>query len=144
MDPPTGFDIPHTAPAVAGLRLPRLLNGRFRTLEEVEQVLREGDADLVSMVRAHIADPDIVAKSVAGHPEQVRPCIACNQGCIGRVATFGRLGCVVNTAAGDESTLAEGLITPSGRPLRVLIVGGGPAGMEAARIAATVGHKVIL
>jgi len=144
MDAPTGFQIPFTAPPVAGSRLPRLLNGRFRTLEEVEQVLRAGEADLISMVRAHIADPDIVAKSMAGHPERVRPCIACNQGCIGRVATFGRLGCVVNTAAGEETTLAEQLIAPAARPQRVLIVGGGPAGMEAARIAATAGHHVIL
>ena len=112
MEVPTGFQIPYTAPPVADINLPRLLNGRFRTLEEVEQVLRAGEADIVSMVRAHIADPDIVAKSAAGHPERVRPCIACNQGCIGRVATFGRLGCVVNTAAGDESTLAERLIRP--------------------------------
>ncbi|MDB5712399.1 MAG: NADH:flavin oxidoreductase/NADH oxidase [Sphingomonas bacterium] len=144
MDAPTGFQIPFTAPPVADSRLPRLLNGRFRTLEEVEQVLRAGEADLISMVRAHIADPDIVAKSMAGHPERARPCIACNQGCIGRVATFGRLGCVVNTAAGDETTLAEQLIAPVARPQRVLIVGGGPAGMEAARIAATAGHHVIL
>ncbi|MFA6114670.1 MAG: FAD-dependent oxidoreductase [Sphingomonas sp.] len=144
MDAPTGFQIPFTAPPVADSRLPRLLNGRFRTLEEVEQVLRAGEADLISMVRAHIADPDIVAKSAAGHPERVRPCIACNQGCIGRVATFGRLGCVVNTAAGDETRLAERLIAPAARPQRVLIVGGGPAGMEAARIAATAGHHVIL
>jgi 2,4-dienoyl-CoA reductase-like NADH-dependent reductase (Old Yellow Enzyme family) len=143
MDVPTGFQIPYTAPPVADIKLPRLLNGRFRTLEEVEQVLRAGEADIISMVRAHIADPDIVAKSAAGHPERVRPCIACNQGCIGRVATFGRLGCVVNTAAGDETALAERLIRPvAGR--RVLIVGGGPAGMEAARIAATAGHRVVL
>lgn len=144
MDVPTGFQIPHTAPPVADFKLPRLLNGRFRTLEEVEQVLRAGEADLVSLVRAHIADPDIVAKSAAGHPEQVRPCIACNQGCIGRVATFGRLGCVVNTAAGDETTLAERLIRKASRARRILIVGGGPAGMEAARIAATAGHQVTL
>jgi 2,4-dienoyl-CoA reductase-like NADH-dependent reductase (Old Yellow Enzyme family)/thioredoxin reductase len=144
MDVPTGFQIPHTAPPVADFKLPRLLNGRFRTLEEVEQVLRAGEADLVSLVRAHIADPDIVAKSAAGHPEQVRPCIACNQGCIGRVATFGRLGCVVNTAAGDETMLAERLIRKASRARRILIVGGGPAGMEAARIAATAGHQVTL
>jgi len=144
MDMPSGFQIPHTAPPVANVKLPRLLNGRFRTLEEVEQVLRAGEADLVSMVRAHIADPDIVVKSAAGHPERVRPCIACNQGCIGRVATFGRLGCVVNTAAGDEIRLAEKLIVPASAPRRVLIVGGGPAGMEAARIAATAGHHVVL
>lgn len=144
MDVPTGFQIPHTAPPVADFKLPRLLNGRFRTLEEVEQVLRAGEADMVSMVRAHIADPDIVAKSAAGHPEQVRPCIACNQGCIGRVATFGRLGCVVNTAAGDETTLSERMIRKASRARRILIVGGGPAGMEAARIAATAGHQVTL
>jgi len=144
MDTPTGFQLPFTAPPVANIGLPRLLNGRFRTLEEVEQVLREGAADIVSMVRAHIADPDIVAKSAAGHPEQVRPCIACNQGCIGRVATFGRLGCVVNTAAGEESGLAEKLIQPAPAPRKVLIVGGGPAGMEAARIAALSGHRVVL
>jgi 2,4-dienoyl-CoA reductase-like NADH-dependent reductase (Old Yellow Enzyme family) len=144
MDAPTGFQIPHTAPPVADLGLPRLLNGRFRTLEEVEQVLRAGEADLVSMVRAHIADPEIVAKSMAGHPEQVRPCIACNQGCIGRVATAGRLGCVVNTAAGDETMLAEGRIRAASAPRHVLIVGGGPAGMEAARIAALSGHRVVL
>jgi len=144
MDAPTGFQIPHTAPPVADFRLPRLLNGRFRTLEEVEQVLRAGEADLVSMVRAHIADPDIVAKSMAGQAERVRPCIACNQGCIGRIATAGRLGCVVNTAAGDETMLAERLIRPATVPHRVLVVGGGPAGMEAARIAALAGHKVVL
>lgn len=144
MDVGAGFQLPSTAPPVAGIKLPRLLNGRFRTLEEVEQVLRSGEADLVSMVRAHIADPDIVVKSVAGAPEQVRPCIACNQGCIGRVATFGRLGCVVNTAAGDETALAERLIVPVSRKRRVLVVGGGPAGMEAARIAALAGHRVVL
>ena len=144
MDVGSGFQVPYTAPPVANIKLPRLLNGRFRTLEEVEQVLRAGEADMVSMVRAHIADPDIVAKSTAGHPERVRPCIACNQGCIGRVATFGRLGCVVNTAAGDEGLLAERLIAPTSRPRRVLVVGGGPAGMEAARIAALAGHQVVL
>jgi 2,4-dienoyl-CoA reductase-like NADH-dependent reductase (Old Yellow Enzyme family) len=144
MEAPSGFQIPFTAPPVANSRLPRLLNGRFRTLEEVEQVLRAGDADLISMVRAHIADPDIVVKSAAGHADRVRPCIACNQGCIGRVATFGRLGCVVNTAAGEETGLAERLIAPPPHPRRVLIVGGGPAGMEAARIAATAGHRIVL
>jgi NADPH-dependent 2,4-dienoyl-CoA reductase/sulfur reductase-like enzyme len=85
-----------------------------------------------------------VIKSAAGHPERVRPCIACNQGCVGRAATFGRLGCVVNTAAGDETTLAEQRIVPTQAPRRVLVVGGGPAGLEAARIAALAGHRVVL
>lgn len=144
MDMPAGFQIPHAAPPVEGFGLPRLLNGRFRTLEEVEQVLRADEADIVSMVRAHIADPDIVAKTTAGRPEQVRPCLACNQGCIGRVATGGRLGCVVNTSAGAEAALSEKLIRPVSAPAKVFIAGGGPGGMEAARIAALSGHRVTL
>ncbi|HVY85198.1 MAG TPA: FAD-dependent oxidoreductase [Caulobacterales bacterium] len=144
MDAPTGYQIPFTSAAVEGIGIPRLLTGRFRTLEEVEQVLRAGEADLISMVRAHIADPDIVAKSAAGHSERVRPCIACNQGCLGRAATFGRLGCAVNTAAGDETKLAEKNIRKSATPLRVFVAGGGPGGMEAARIAALAGHRVTL
>jgi 2,4-dienoyl-CoA reductase-like NADH-dependent reductase (Old Yellow Enzyme family)/thioredoxin reductase len=144
MDQPTGYQLPVTARAVAGSKVPRLVTGRFRTLEEVEQVLRSGEADLVSMVRAHIADPEIVSKTVAGHPERVRPCIACNQGCIGGAATVGRMGCVVNAAVGREESLDEHLIRRADRPLRVMIVGGGPAGMEAARVAALIGHQVVL
>jgi 2,4-dienoyl-CoA reductase-like NADH-dependent reductase (Old Yellow Enzyme family)/thioredoxin reductase len=144
MDQPTGYQLRVTAKAVAGLKIPRLVTGRFRTLEEVEQVLRAGEADLVSMVRAHIADPEIVSKTIAGHPERVRPCIACNQGCIGGTATVGRMGCVVNVAVGREELLDENSIRRTEVPLRVFIVGGGPSGMEAARVAALNGHKVVL
>ncbi len=144
MDMAAGFQAPHTAPRVAGLGIPRLLNGRFRTLAEVERTLQAGQADLISMVRAHIADPDIVAKSVAGHAEQVRPCIACNQGCIAQAATPGRMGCVVNVAVGGEAVLSDDLIKAAAAPKTVLVVGGGPAGLEAARVAALGGHRVIL
>ena len=83
-------------------KLPRIVAGRFRTLEEVEQVLREGVADMVSMVRAQIADPNLVRKTREGRVEEVRPCIACNQGCIGGEIRIGRMGCVVNPAVGFE------------------------------------------
>src|SRR5262249_39167944 len=111
---------------------------------EVEGVLREGQADLVSMVRAHIADPALVRKTREGRVDEVRPCLGCNQGCLGGMARTGMLGCTVNPAIGFEATLSEDLITRVDQPKKVLIVGGGPAGMEAARVAALRGHRVVL
>lgn len=146
MDKPAGYQLSSSAQiAKAAGTIPRLVTGRFRTLEEVEQVLKEGDADLVSMVRAHIADPNLVAKTRDGHPDQVRPCIGCNQGCLARTSGLdARLGCVVNPAIGRESTLAEELIVPVEQPRSVMIIGGGPAGLEAARTARLKGHHVEL
>ncbi|MET0547613.1 MAG: FAD-dependent oxidoreductase [Caulobacterales bacterium] len=144
MEAPTGYELPSAGPIAASVSVPKIVAGRFRTLEEAEEVLRSGAADLVSMVRAQIADPDLVRKTKAGHPEQVRPCIACNQGCIGGVMRGGQLGCLVNPAVGFEARLSEDLIAKTDKSKKVLIIGGGPAGMEAARVAALSGHKVIL
>ncbi|HEY6869837.1 MAG TPA: FAD-dependent oxidoreductase, partial [Novosphingobium sp.] len=119
--------------------VPRLLAGRFRTLDDAEQLLRDGDADLVSMVRAQIADPDLVNKTRAGRALEVRPCIGCNQQFRG-----GRFGCAVNPAAGIETTYDEDLIGLAPTPKKVLVVGGGVGGMEAARVAALRGHAVVL
>jgi NADPH-dependent 2,4-dienoyl-CoA reductase/sulfur reductase-like enzyme len=91
-----------------------------------------------------IADPDLVNKSLAGNADQVRPSIACNQGCLGDVFTVGRLGCVVNPGAGRELYRGDPHLKPAGEAKKVLVIGGGPAGMEAARVAATRGHKVTL
>lgn len=144
METPSGYELPTSVPIGAGATVPRIVAGRFRTLEEADQVLRDGDADLVSMVRAQIADPDLVRKTREGRADQVRPCIACNQGCIGGLLRVARLGCLVNPAVGFEGALSEDLIIPVTTPRKVLVIGGGPAGMEAARIAAKAGHKVIL
>jgi 2,4-dienoyl-CoA reductase-like NADH-dependent reductase (Old Yellow Enzyme family)/thioredoxin reductase len=144
MHEPTGYELPMSVPVNASVRLPVLVTGRFRTLEEADQVIRNGEADLVALTRAHIADPDIVSKTVAGRVESVRPCIGCNHGCIGGLLTLGRMGCAVNVAVGHEATLAEDLIEKSPSPQKVLVVGAGPAGLEAARIAALKGHEVIL
>lgn len=141
---PAGYQLPFVRRIAADISVPRLVTGRFRSLDEVEQVLREGSAEMVSMVRAHIAEPDIVRKTLERGAETVRPCLACNQGCIGRWVTNGRIGCVVNPAAGEEATLAEELIGSTTQPRSVLVVGGGPAGMEAARAAALRGHNVVL
>jgi 2,4-dienoyl-CoA reductase-like NADH-dependent reductase (Old Yellow Enzyme family) len=146
MDRPAGYMLPSSGQvtdAVTGVA--RIVTGRFRTLEEVEQVLRSGQADLVSMVRAHIADPDLVRKTRAGRGAEVRPCIGCNQGCIARTSGVDlRLGCTVNPAIGRERSDDDAVLAPAATVRRVVIVGGGPAGLEAARVARTRGHEVDL
>jgi 2,4-dienoyl-CoA reductase-like NADH-dependent reductase (Old Yellow Enzyme family)/thioredoxin reductase len=144
MPSPTGYELPSSGQLTAGVDLPRIVSGRVRTLEDAEQILRDGAADLVSLVRAQIADPELVRKTRDGRSDEVRPCIGCNQGCIGGLIRDMRLGCAVNPAVGFERTLAEDLITKSSAPRKLLVVGGGPAGMEAARVGALLGHKVVL
>jgi hypothetical protein len=144
MAEPMGYMLPWSSQLTQGVPLPRIVAGRFRTLDEAQQVLNEGVADMVGMVRAQIADPNLVRKTREGRAEEVRPCIACNQGCVGGLFRDVWLGCTVNPAVGFETYLDEGLIGPAERPRKVLVVGGGPAGMEAARIAALQGHKVVL
>lgn len=141
---PTGYQMPLTAPIRAAIGLPILAAGRYRTLEEADQAIREGEADMVGIVRAMIADPYLVAKSIAGEAEQVRPCIGCNQACVARAAMGVGIGCTVNAGAGYEAERGDHRLMPAAEPKRVLVVGGGPAGMEAARVAATRGHTVTL
>lgn len=145
MHEPMGFELPVITPITSQISVPTMIVGRFRTLEEADQSIRAGDGDMVSMVRATIADPDLVQKTLDGHAERVRPCIGCNQGCIGQLqAPPNRMGCLVNPATGYELKMGDDKLVPAETPLKILIVGGGPAGMEAARTAALRGHKVIL
>lgn len=140
-----GFEMVTSGPITTALDVPTMAIGRVRTLEEADQMIRAGEADMIGMVRATVADPDLVAKSLAGHPEQVRPCIGCNQGCIGQVlAPPHRMGCAVNPGVGAELRLGDDRIAPAETPQKVLVIGGGPAGLEAARVAALRGHKVVL
>nr|WP_087573286.1 hypothetical protein [Sphingomonas sp. CDS-1] len=76
------FALETSTPITRNIKSPTIVIGRFRTLEEADQVIRAGDADMVAMTRAHIAEPHLVRKTLAGHPEQVRPRIGCNQGCL--------------------------------------------------------------
>jgi 2,4-dienoyl-CoA reductase-like NADH-dependent reductase (Old Yellow Enzyme family) len=138
-----GYEVPTSAPITERVKVPTIITGRFRTLEEADQAIRNGEADLIGMTRAHIADPDIVSKTKAGRIEQIRPCIACNQGCVGGLFA-GRLGCAVNPETGNELRLDQAEIGEADAPKKVVIVGGGLAGMEAARVAALRGHNVVL
>lgn len=145
MHEPSAYEVPVSRLITRQLSVPTIVTGRVRTIEEADQIIRDGDADMVGMTRATIADPMLVRKTREGHPEQVRPCIACNQGCVGNLlGPQGRMGCVVNAAVGSEGQLGEHLLPPVNTARQVMVVGGGPAGMEAARVAALRGHRVSL
>jgi 2,4-dienoyl-CoA reductase-like NADH-dependent reductase (Old Yellow Enzyme family) len=141
---PAGYELPGAEPILAAGRVPRIVAGRFRSLDEADTVLREGVAEMVSMARAHIADPHLVRKTLEGRPEDVRPCIACNQGCGVNAGRTGRIGCTGNPVTGVEANFTERDIPRTSSPKKVLVVGGGPAGLEAARTASLVGHQVVL
>lgn len=116
----------------------------IRTPEAAEEVLAAGHADLVSIVRGQIADPHLVAKARADRADDVRPCISCNQLCWGRRSRDYWISCLVNPSAGREWSWDGDRFTPTTSPRDVLVVGGGPAGLETARVAAERGHRVVL
>ena len=122
-------------------RLPVLYVGRVVHAETAEKIIADGNADMVGMVRALIADSSWLTKNLAGHADEVRPCIALND-CIHRYTLEGLgFGCGTNPRAGRESKPPIGT---AAAPVRLLVVGGGPAGMELAATAAERGHEVEL
>ena len=136
----SGYELPTSEVVTKVSQLPTIVTGRFRTLAEIDDVIDRGVADLVGMTRAHIADPDIVRKTIEGRQDEVRPCIATNDGCIGGLHR-GRLSCAVNPAVGFELTYQE---EPASETRQVLVIGCGPAGAEAARVATERGHRVTI
>ena len=126
----------------AGYSVPTIAVCKIRSLAEADAIVARGDADLVGMARAHIADPDLVRKSLEGREDEIRPCIGCNQGCAGFLERGLPITCLVNPAVGREQTWAEPSAVPSPHLRRVLVVGAGPAGLEAAWVAAARGHDV--
>ncbi len=121
------------------VRIPVITVGRIRTPELANRVLEEKKADLVSMGRALIADPELPLKALQERTEEIIPCISCNR-CIASIRK-GDLHCAVNPETGREGTLQ---LKKTTRPKKVWVLGGGPAGMKAAEIASRRGHRVTL
>ena len=142
----------------AHLDKPVAVVGNFSTLDEAEEVIASGAADIVCMARAYLADPAMIGKCLSGHPEEVRPCLRCHRGCIDNSARGKAIHCAVNPSLGFEpeiramaaQTDAHGLLpgqvlhTGSARRRSVLVIGGGPAGMTAAQTLSYAGHDVTL
>ena len=116
----------------------------IRTPENAEYVIAAGQADMVSIVRGQIADPHLANKAKAGRAGDIRPCLSCNQMCWGRRFRDYWISCLINPSAGREFEWGGDGHRPATVAKRVLVVGGGPAGMEAARVAAERGHRVTL
>ncbi len=114
----------------------------IRTPENAETILSAGEADLVSIVRGQIADPHLARKVMEGRPEDIRGCISCNQMCWGRRSRDYWISCLINPSAGREFEWGGDRFTPAETPRKVLVVGAGPAGLEAARASAERGHTV--
>jgi 2,4-dienoyl-CoA reductase-like NADH-dependent reductase (Old Yellow Enzyme family)/thioredoxin reductase len=142
--PMPDFDTAHWT-ALAGIMkqavaCPVIYTGRVTSPEAADRIIGSGQADLVGIVRSNIADPEFVKKSATGRVSEIRPCVASND-CLSRVTLDGvSFGCAVNPRAGMELLTVD----TTREPKDVLVVGGGPAGMEAAATAAERGHRVTL
>jgi mycofactocin system FadH/OYE family oxidoreductase 2 len=144
MHTPLGYTIPLAAGVRERIKLPVFCTGRINDPVMAEKVLASGQADMIGMCRALICDPFLPKKALEGRMDDIRYCIACNQGCIGRIGMNKTLGCVQNPAVGREKEWGEGTLAKAGVKKRVTIVGGGPAGMWAAKMAGRRGHTVTL
>ena len=121
--------------------IPVITSNRINTPEVAEGLLARGMADMVSMARPFLADPDFVVKAATGRAAEIAPCIACNQACLDHTFSGKLTSCLVNPRACHETEL---VIAPAVAPKRIAVVGAGPAGLSAALTAAECGHQVTL
>ena len=137
---PDGILIPLASAIKRAVKVPVIAVGKIRTAELAASVIRNGDADFVAIGRGLLADPDWPRKVQSGRLLEINHCIACNQGCISRLFAQKDVWCTVNPECGREEVFSRA----SAGGKMVFIAGGGPAGMEAARVATMRGHQVVL
>lgn len=138
---PHNYNVHRAEMIKKAVQVPVTCVGSISDLEAADKIIAEGKADIVAMARAIIADPEIVNKTQRGHADDVRPCLRCTI-CAERPARFYPVRCAVNPVTGREVDYSY--IRSADKKKKVTIVGGGPAGMEAAIIASSRGHQVIL
>jgi 2,4-dienoyl-CoA reductase (NADPH2) len=130
-----------TRPLKEAVKIPVIASNRINAPETAEEILARGDADMVSLARAFLADEAFASKAKAGDRAGINICIACNQACLDHYFIGQPASCVVNPRAGRETKL---VYTPARAKKRVAVVGGGPAGLSCAAVAAERGHEVVL
>lgn len=144
--PPMAVEPAYLAPTAGGFKarlgIPLFVTGRINQPQEAERIIASGQADVCGMTRALICDPLMPEKSASGRVDDVRACIACNQACIGHFHKGYPISCIQHPETGRE--LRYGQPTMTSRAQRIMVVGGGPAGMKAAAVAAQRGHQVTL
>ena len=144
--PPMGLESGYIAPYAENIRnatgKPTIVTGRINQPQTAEQIIASGQADMCGMTRALIADPDMPNKARTGKSDNIRACIACNQSCIGRAHRGLGISCIQNPVSGREIT--HGDFATVDQAKKVIVIGGGPAGMKAAVVAAERGHHVTL
>ena len=131
--------LPVTRAVKAAVSIPVATVGKVLTVENGEEILADGDADIIAYGRSLLCDPDIAHKAASGEP--VRLCMNCNKGCVDAIQNRRYITCVLNAENGEEATMA---IKPGEGCKKVVILGGGMAGLEAARVAALRGYEVDL
>jgi 2,4-dienoyl-CoA reductase-like NADH-dependent reductase (Old Yellow Enzyme family) len=137
-----GYVAPQAGAIKAQVRRSIFVAGRINQPQIAEQILEKGQADMCGMTRAMISDAEMPNKARAGRLDDIRACIGCNQACIGHYHMGVRISCIQNPVSGRERELYPH--PPAETRKRVLVVGGGPAGMKAAAVAGERGHRVIL
>jgi NADPH-dependent 2,4-dienoyl-CoA reductase/sulfur reductase-like enzyme len=142
---PAGTPEAHLLPMAARIReasgLPVIVAGRIRSPSVARLALDAGQADLIGLGRPFLSDPDWVQKAEDGDEDSILLCAACHQGCLGELRKGAGTHCLINPLTGRES---EVVLEKADAPRRVIVVGGGPAGLEAAQVAAARGHRVTL
>jgi 2,4-dienoyl-CoA reductase-like NADH-dependent reductase (Old Yellow Enzyme family) len=142
MTEPAAYTAPMAAAIKAVVAIPVMVAGRINQPQEAERVIASGQADACAMTRALICDPRLPEKARLGASDDIRACIGCNQACIGHFHAGYPISCIQHPETGRE--LTYGVVSKTRRPQRILVVGGGPAGMKAAAVCAERGHDVTL